>query len=49
MCGALETAAAWLSLTSIFPGRPHRWLLDKRGLEQLEQLESALLNDLSPG
>lgn len=46
MFGALETAAAWLSLTSIFPGRPHRWLLDKQGLEQLE---SAQLNDLSPG
>lgn len=31
MCRALETAAVWLSLTSIFPDRPHRWLLGKQG------------------
>lgn len=31
MCRALETAAQWLSLTSIFPDRPHRWLLGKQG------------------
>lgn len=46
MCHALETAVEWLSLTSIFPDRPHWWLLGKQGTEWLE---SALLNDLSPG
>lgn len=30
VCRALETAAEWLSLTSIFPDRPHRWLLGKQ-------------------
>lgn len=46
MCHALETAVEWLSLTSIFPDRPHRWLLGKQGPEWLE---SALLNDLEEG
>lgn len=31
MCRALETAGEWLSLTSIFPDRPHWWLLGKQG------------------
>lgn len=46
MCHALETAAEWLSLTSIFPDRPHRWLLGK---QRPQWLELAVLNDLEEG
>lgn len=31
MCRALETAAEWLSLTSIIPDKLHRWLPGKQG------------------
>lgn len=46
MCHALETSAEWLSLTSIFPDRPHRWLLGKQGPQWLAL---AVLNDLEEG